>query len=283
MAPLVQCNCNRRSGTSLPPDLTMDDDADSSPSDLGALGDFRSTRESEIQGIVDRLSVGITSGPVAAMELLLVTHDLELAEQVLSGVSATPDTLAELRSLLSTHAKGCSEIASMLRSGVDSWAAAPTVESGIEATRALFDASVATSEESSVALYSLGSPALLAEATAEAVDVLDRWAVFDAGREALEIGCGIGRLLPPLSARLRAVVGTDISKGMIEAARRRTEALPNVRVLVSSGRDLSPATDASFDLVLAVDVFPYVARSGPDLVRRMFRETSRVLDRKSVV
>ncbi|MBC8072251.1 MAG: methyltransferase domain-containing protein [Deltaproteobacteria bacterium] len=165
----------------------------------------------------------------------------------------------------------------MLRAGLDSDAPPASVEAGIAATRALFDDSVARSEVASVALYSLGSDELLAVASEEVVQMLAAWQVLATDRDALELGCGIGRLLAPLSPRLRSIVGIDISAGMLAAAQRRSAGCANVRVEASSGRDLAGFDDRAVDLVLAIDSFPYIVRSGLELCRAMFAEVHRVL------
>jgi cyclopropane fatty-acyl-phospholipid synthase-like methyltransferase len=141
----------------------------------------------------------------------------------------------------------------------------------------MFDHSVVQNEEASVALYSLGSPELLALATAEAVGVLDAWGVLGPDRDALEIGCGIGRFLAPLASRLRSVVGIDISENMIQAASRRLGSKTNVQVSSTSGRDLTDFPDGCFDLVYSIDTFPYLVQAGPRLVETHFREVARVL------
>ena len=165
----------------------------------------------------------------------------------------------------------------MIRRRLDSPEVARDEDEAIERSRRLFDASVAESEESSVALYSLGSPELLAAATDEVIGAMEDWGVLGRHRDALEIGCGIGRLMVPLCSRVRSVVGTDVSPGMIAAAERRLEGLPNARVRVTTGQDLSEFAAASMDLVYSVDAFPYLVRAGRALVERHVREIRRVL------
>ena len=129
-----------------------------------------------------------------------------------------------------------------------------------------------------MALYSLGNPEILARATGEVIGLLERWDVLPAGGRALEIGCGIGRLLGPLAERLDGVVGIDVSPRMIEAATRRTAGLQGVRVALSGGRDLAGFDDASFGLVLAVDSYPYIVQAGMALASSMMAEIARVLE-----
>lgn len=229
--------------------------------------------------VVDRYARDEVSGPVTVMQLLLATQDTRRAAEAIATSGAAAQVIEELLSLLHAHADGCATITDMLRSGLDSDRPAVDADASIAATRALFDHSVACSEAASVALYSLGDEALLGEATQEIVRVLQGWGVLAQQRDALEIGCGIGRLLIPLSRLLGSIVGIDVSAGMVAAAQRRTAGVPTIDVISTSGRDLAFAADRSFDLVLAVDSFPYIVRSGRAFCRKMFAEVERVLRR----
>lgn len=230
-----------------------------------------------VEAIVERYARREISAPIAAMELLLETKDLAALSAGLSTLRAHPESVRELSELVAEHATGCSTITQMLHSGLDIPDAAPVAETAIAQSRRLFDHSVSVSPEASVALYSLGSPQLLAEATAEVVSVLEAWQVLGGERDALEIGCGIGRLLQPLAARLRRLVGIDIAGNMLEVARTRLQALPNVELRLTDGRDLRDFGDASFELVYSVDAFPYLVRGGIALVATHFSEVARVL------
>jgi ubiquinone/menaquinone biosynthesis C-methylase UbiE len=64
---------------------------------------------------------------------------------------------------------------------------------------------------------------------------------------------------------------------MISVARRRSEGLRNVSFSTCTGMDLRGFDDESFDLVFAVDSFPYLVQSGMALVRTHFAEAARVL------
>jgi predicted TPR repeat methyltransferase len=141
----------------------------------------------------------------------------------------------------------------------------------------LFDGLVSHSEELSVALYSLGSPEILAAATSEIVALLDGRGLLNKYTRVLDLGCGIGRMELALSERVANIDAIDLSTKMVEVATRRCAALPNVHVALTSGRDLSGFAHASKDLVLAVDSFPYVVQAGAALVDTMLREAARVL------
>lgn len=142
---------------------------------------------------------------------------------------------------------------------------------------AVFDAVARTSPEGGVALYSLGSPELLRAATEEVVARMREWGLLGRGRALLEIGCGNGRFQEALSPEVGLVVGLDISSEMVEAARRRCAGLANVAFHQTSGHDLSRFEDGSFDLVFAVDCFPYLTASGMTLAGHHIREAARVL------
>jgi SAM-dependent methyltransferase len=231
----------------------------------------------DIQRIVDRYLRSEASASIVLMELVQFTEDTEALARALPALTGDPTKLGELRRHFADNEAGCRTIVRMIRQRLDSPDVARTPEDGIERSRKLFDASVAESEESSVALYSLGSPELLAAATDEVVRVLEGWRVLGPHRDALEIGCGIARLMVPLCSRVRSLVGTDVSTGMITAASRRLEGCRNASVRLTTGQDLSGFASESMDLVYSVDVFPYLVLSGQALVERHFQEIRRVL------
>jgi len=91
---------------------------------------------------------------------------------------------------------------------------------------------------------------------------------------ALEIGCGLGRLLRPLSERIEKVYGVDISVEMIERARRALADRPNIDLFATRGR-LGPIRDESLDFVYSFIVFQHVPTKRA--VSRYIREAARVL------
>ncbi len=90
----------------------------------------------------------------------------------------------------------------------------------------------------------------------------------------LEIGCGIGRILVPLSERVRLAYGVDISPAMIEQSRVYCGDRRNVRTSVTDGT-LAAFADESIDLVISYLVFQHI----PDgrAIARYVREAARVL------
>ena len=231
----------------------------------------------QIQRIVDRYLRSEASASMVLMELVQVTEDTATIARALPTLAGEPARLRELTRHFVENEAGCRTIVRMIHQRLDSPEVARDAEEGIERSRKLFDASVAESEESSVALYSLGSPKLLAAATDEVIGVLEDWGVLGLRRDALEIGCGIGRLMVPLCSRVRSLIGTDVSSGMISAARRRLESCSNASVRMTTGQGLSEFGSESIDLVYSVDTFPYLVLSGYALVERHFLDVRRVL------
>jgi len=146
-----------------------------------------------------------------------------------------------------------------------------------EAIAALFDRAVAVSPEASVAIYSLGDRARLEAATSEIVDWLRRTGCLGLHHDVLDLGCGIGRVTMAVAPYVRSVLGTEISAGMLREASRRQACSGNAWFLRGSGQDLAALADASFDLVLAVDSFPYLVQAC--VAARHMAEIRRVLRR----
>jgi predicted TPR repeat methyltransferase len=139
---------------------------------------------------------------------------------------------------------------------------------------ALFDSVHAISPEAGVALYSLGQPSLLEAATQEIVSLMDACGLCTSKSRVLDVGCGTGRMLQALAPRVREIVGVDISQAMADSARWRIAHLPNASVLHISGHHLAEVT-RPFDLILAVDSFPYLVQTG--VAESMFAACARLL------
>lgn len=142
----------------------------------------------------------------------------------------------------------------------------------------VFDRLADISPEAGAALYSLGSPELLDAATASLVDRLREWGLLGVDRTVLDLGCGAGRVTAALAREVHAVVGVDVSGGMLTAARRRCTGLSNVLLSQTSGRNLAALASGAFDLVLAVDTFPYLVLAGGGLAETHLREAHRLLE-----
>jgi ubiquinone/menaquinone biosynthesis C-methylase UbiE len=151
-----------------------------------------------------------------------------------------------------------------------------TPEQGIAHWARVFDRAAEVSPEASVALYSLGDADLLRAATGEVVDWMQARDLVPRGATVLEIGCGIGRFIAALAPTARLTVGIDVSQRMVEMARRRCVGFA-AAFARSSGRDLTAFRDASFDLVYAIDTFPYLVQLGGSIAATHISEAARVL------
>lgn len=94
-------------------------------------------------------------------------------------------------------------------------------------------------------------------------------------RRALEIGCGPGRLLKPLSRHFGEIHGVDVSDEMVALARRRLAGIPHAHVHLSPGADLRQFADESFDFVYSYAVFQHIPSR--EIVYSYLTEARRVL------
>lgn len=92
---------------------------------------------------------------------------------------------------------------------------------------------------------------------------------------ALEIGCGPGRLLLPMSRHFGEVHGVDISEEMIAIARRHLQRVSNARLHVTPGSGLPMFADEFFDFIYSYVVFQHIPDRG--VVWSYLRESKRVL------
>src|SRR6185312_15036881 len=79
------------------------------------------------------------------------------------------------------------------------------------------------------------------------------------GRDAaLEIGCGPGRLMRPMSRHFGEIHGVDVSDEMVARARQNLRSVPHAHPHATSGSDLAAFADESFDLVYSYAVFQHI-------------------------
>ena len=87
---------------------------------------------------------------------------------------------------------------------------------------------------------------------------------------ALDFGCGVGRLVIPLAAVARQVTGVDVSKSMLEEARRNCDArqLRNVEFVASDDRLL--LLEGPYNFVHSLIVFQHIpVERGRAIFRRL--------------
>jgi SAM-dependent methyltransferase len=94
-------------------------------------------------------------------------------------------------------------------------------------------------------------------------------------RRALEIGCGLGRLMRPLSAQVGEIHGIDVSDEMVRGARERLRDIPHAHVHRGDGADLAGFAGESFDFVYSYAVFQHIPSR--EAIFGYLREACRVL------
>lgn len=99
--------------------------------------------------------------------------------------------------------------------------------------------------------------------------------VMNAGTVALEIGCGIGRLLKPMAGLVGELHGVDVSGEMLTSARVRLQSYSNIRLHKTGGADLSMLPDHAVDFCYSYIVFQHIPHK--DLVIAYITEVSRIL------
>lgn len=206
---------------------------------------------------------GLISPQVAVARLLLAGHDTATILATLATAAQTGATRA-MRALVQTRTTPLDALAAEIRDTAACHdASGPTPAQGVANIAAFFDRAVQHSPEASVALYSLGDPAILAAATAEIVTWLTAQRLLPPSADILDLGCGIGRVSAALAPIARTVLGLDVSTGMVAEANTRLAALSNVTIRHTPGEDLDGLEPDSLDLILAIDSFPYIVQTGP--------------------
>jgi ubiquinone/menaquinone biosynthesis C-methylase UbiE len=100
-------------------------------------------------------------------------------------------------------------------------------------------------------------------------------AAFWKTASALEIGCGPGRLLHPLSRHFAAIHGLDISEGMLRRAAANLRDIFNVTLHHAQNSTLSDFADSSIGFVYSYAVFQHIPSRG--IVFGYLAEAVRVL------
>lgn len=216
------------------------------------------------------------STEITLMHFLIAVGGTERLISVLEGLRASApeqEEIARLVQLAIANSDGLSRAGAVIAAGVTQ--PPPGGADAIATVRAQYDRAVAAAPEASVALYSLGSAEILDRATTEIVTRLTEWNLLGNDRDVLDIGCGIGRIEKAVAGNVRRITGIDISAEMIGEAQRRCAGLANVSFLQTGGRDLSALDGNVYNLVLAVDCFPYLVAA--DTAARHVADAARLL------
>jgi ubiquinone/menaquinone biosynthesis C-methylase UbiE len=94
-------------------------------------------------------------------------------------------------------------------------------------------------------------------------------------RRAIEIGCGPGRLMKPLSRQFGEIHGVDVSDEMVRLARARLAQIPHAHAHTGSGADLRQFADSSFDFLYSYAVFQHIPSK--EVVFSYLEDAARVL------
>lgn len=220
---------------------------------------------------------GRISPEVAVARMLLAGDGVAAIAATLDGVGESA-AVGAMRRLLAGRAAGLDALAAeVAATAAEHDASGATPSEGVARIAAFFDRAVRHSPEASVALYSLGDPEILAAATQEIVAWLEREGLLREGADVLDLGCGIGRVAGALAPRCRSVLGLDVSEGMVAEAGRRLAGVANVAVRRTGGEDLDGLEAGAFDLVLAIDSFPYIVQTGAATALRHVQGAARAL------
>jgi SAM-dependent methyltransferase len=225
-----------------------------------------------------RYLAGDTSGEIALMHFVLQLGGGGVLNSTLEKLAAAAPERKELSDLVRLAVANTHHLAQVSSLAEGGLVDLPCAESErIAAIRDQFDKAVAVAPEASVALYSLGSGEILDRATGEIIARLAEWELLRPDLRVLDIGCGIGRIERALAPQVGAITAIDVSPGMILEARQRCRDLANVTFASCNGRELDAFAARSFDLVLAIDSFPYLFAAGPAIAAQHVKDAAQLL------
>ena len=102
----------------------------------------------------------------------------------------------------------------------------------------------------------------------------------ETGGTVLEIGCGVGRLLAPISRHFTHAIGLDIAPNMLALAKQYPGQASNIQLLLIEN-DMFPVADSSVDYIFSVIVFQHIYYR--EVIQRYLSETRRVLKARGLV
>lgn len=231
-----------------------------------------------LRSVCEAVNAGLLSPHVAAAHALVAGGSVKNAIDLIDAAPARPDGGAQsaIVSALREHRAKCDGMAAFYH------ARGPLPPGGLEdetvlATGRFFDDALRISPHASIAMYSLGNAALLQRATDEVVEHMFAQQLLGTRKRTLELGCGTGRMQLALAPFVMEADGVDVSAAMLAAAQKRRGRLTNVRFFHEPAHRLAGVRDGEYDVVFAVDSFPYIVNAGPATVAATFAEMARVL------
>ena len=93
--------------------------------------------------------------------------------------------------------------------------------------------------------------------------------------EALDFGCGIGRLTKALAKHFNKVHGVDISATMVDTAQKINQNNPQMIFLQNTSNDLSSFDSEKFDLVCSLITLQHIP--GKAVIKKYLQEFLRIL------
>lgn len=127
--------------------------------------------------------------------------------------------------------------------------------------------------ERDAAFITLGVEAILPEYYGNLLDAPPPFPVRE-GDRILDLGCGWGRVLKPVSDRGGEAIGFDISHKMLLAARKHLAKHNHTAKLVRGDATRLPFADQSFDMLYSLLVLQHLSKENG---KEVFAEISRVL------
>ena len=92
-------------------------------------------------------------------------------------------------------------------------------------------------------------------------------------QNALDFGCGVGRLVFPLAARAETVYGIDISRPMLAEARANAERKGISNVVFQQSDEFMSSDEPKFDLLHSSIVFQHIEpKLGLDILEKMLNQ-----------
>lgn len=159
---------------------------------------------------------------------------------------------------------------------MDLKATANREEAGVDSTTRWWRDHARSEMGAQYAEHTTGRDAGWADIAASGADDVARMAQafrHGPGLDALEIGCGVGRLTANLAPLFRSVVAADISAEVVNEAAVNC-ARSNVTFEVINGVELLPGKEECFDVVFSAETFHHIQ---PPVFRQYLHDSFRLL------
>ena len=109
----------------------------------------------------------------------------------------------------------------------------------------------------------------------ESKSIKERFGKRSDNLKVLEIGCGIGRILIPMSEKFQESIGIDISQEMVNIGKQKTKNYSNCKILLNNGMDLSDLSSNYFDFCYSFIVFQHIPKKL--IIKNYIKEVARIL------